>query len=108
MTIKILGQQALPATSETDVYEVPAGMEAVISSLVIANRGSAASTFRVSISVGGGVTADKDYLYYDIPIQGNDTFIATVGFTLQTGDVLRGYAGNNQLSYSAFGQESAS
>lgn len=108
-TLKVLGQVAASATTETDLYEVPSpsasACEASVSSLVVCNRGSTSTTFRVSVAVGGGATANKDYLYYDVPVVGNDTFIATIGITLAEGDVVRVYAGNANLSFSLFGLE---
>jgi hypothetical protein len=107
MTVKILGQSAPSATTETDLYETPASTETVISSLVVCNRDVNDSSFRVSISAGGGATANEDYIYYDVPIPANDTFIATVGFTMESGDVIRVYAADAVLSFSLFGQESS-
>jgi len=107
MTIKVLGQSAPAATTETDLYTVPASTATVVSSVVVCNRDSAVDTFRLSIAVGGGATATKDYLYYDVLIPPNDTFIATVGLTLAAADVLRGYAGSANLSFSVFGEEVA-
>ena len=104
-TYKILGQSAPSATTETDLYTVPSSTSAVISSIVICNRGTGATTFRVSISPIGDATVDKDYLYYDVTLAGNDTFIATVGITLATTDKVRVYAGNNKLSFNLFGTE---
>lgn len=107
MTIKVLGQQAPSATSETDLYTVPASTATVVSSVVCCNRGSTATTFRISVAVSGGATANKDYLYYDVPIAGNDSFTATIGITLATTDKVKVYAGNGNLSFNAFGEESA-
>jgi hypothetical protein len=95
---KILGQSAPGATTETDLYTV-------CSSIVITNRGATQSTFRISLSKTGGATALKDYLYYDVTLAGNDTFIATIGITLATTDVVRVYAGNANLSFNLFGTE---
>jgi len=106
MTMKVLGQLAPSATTETELYEVPASTETVISSLAVCNRGASAATFRVSVSVGGGATANKDYLYYDLLIPPNDTFIATSGFTMAAGDIMRVYCSNGSFSISLFGQES--
>jgi hypothetical protein len=104
-TYKVLGQSAPGATTETDLYTVPTLTSAIASSIIICNRGSSSTTFRVSIAVGGGATGNKDYLYYDIPIAGNDTFIATIGITLAAADKVKVYAGNANLSFNLFGQE---
>lgn len=102
-TYSNLGQAAPGATTETDLCTIPAATSAIISSLIVCNRSGAATTFRVSVSVGGGATAAKDYLYYDLAIAGNDTFVATVGITLATTDVVRVFAGNANLSFSIWG-----
>lgn len=103
-TLKLIGQSAPSATTETDLYTVPGATTTVVSSLVICNR-STATTFRVYVADAGAVTANKMYLYYDTPIGANDTFIATIGITLEATDVLRVYAGSANLSFNAFGAE---
>jgi hypothetical protein len=102
---KILGQSAPGATTETTLYTVPALTSTVCSSIVITNRGATQGTFRISLSKTGGATANKDYLYYDVTLAGNDTFIATIGITLATTDVVRVYAGNGNFSFNLFGTE---
>jgi hypothetical protein len=102
---KILGQVSPSATTETDLYTVPASTSSVCSSLSICNRGGTQTTFRVSISQGGGATANKDYLYYDVTLAGNDTFIATIGVTLSATDKIRVYSGNASLSFQVWGTE---
>jgi hypothetical protein len=104
-TYKILGQSAPSATTPTDLYTVPSSTSAVISSIVICNRGTTATTFRVSITPTNTATTSKDYLYYDVTLAGNDTFIATVGITLTTSNIVRVYAGNANLSFNLFGTE---
>ena len=102
---KILGQSSPSATTSTDLYTVPATTSTVCSSLSICNRGGTQTTFRVSISPDGAAIANKDYLYYDVTLAGNDTFIATIGVTLATTDKIRVYAGNANLSFQIFGTE---
>lgn len=107
-TYKRLGAVAPLATTETDLYVVPALTQTVSSSVVVANRGNTSTTFRVTITVGGGATTNVDYIYPDVSIPGNDTFIATVGVTLNVGDTVRVYAGNANLTFSMWGVELAS
>jgi len=102
---KVLGQSAPSATTETDLYTVPGATSAVCSSISVCNRGGTSTTFRVSVSAGGGTTANKDYIYYDVPIAANDTFVATLGITLATTAKVRIYAGNANLSFNLFGTE---
>jgi glucose-6-phosphate dehydrogenase assembly protein OpcA len=102
---KVLGQSAPLAITETDLYTVPASTSAVASSIIVCNRGTTQATFRVSIAVGGATTANKDYIYYDLLIAGNDTFIATIGVTLATTDKVRVYASSANFSFSLYGSE---
>jgi hypothetical protein len=102
---KVLGQSSPTATTETALYTVPAATSAVASSVIVCNRSAVLSTFRISIAIGGAATTNKDYIYYDLPIGANDTFIATIGVTLATTDVVRVYSSNTNLSFSLYGSE---
>lgn len=106
-TYKVLGQVAPSATTETDLYTVPAATQTIVSSIVVANRNAADATFRLSVSVDGAATANKDYLAYDLTIPGNGQFTATLGLTLDATDKVRVYASSANLSFSAFGSELA-
>jgi len=102
---KSLGQSAPAATTETDLYTVPAATSAVCSTLIVCNRGGTSTTFRVSHAAGGGATQNKDYIYFDVTIPRYDTFTATLGITMATGDKIKVYAGNGNLSFNLYGTE---
>lgn len=104
-TRKILAQSAPSATTLTDVYTVGGGTQSVISSMLICNRGAPVTTFRISTAPAGAVDATSQYIYYDITLNGNDTFAATLGITLNATDVLRIFAGNGNLTITLFGVE---
>jgi len=101
---KTLGQAAPAATTETDLYTVPAITETVTSTIVICNR-STVATVRVSVSAGGGATSNEDYLYYDLVIPANDTFAATMGICLEATDKMRVYASTANVTFQLFGVE---
>ena len=104
-TYKILGQ-VTDASGETELYTVPSGKSAVISSIIVCNRRPEARIFTISISpdVTAG-TDPKDYIYYEVTLAGNDTFIATVGITLAAQNVVRVSSDDNRVSFSIFGTE---
>lgn len=105
-TYKILGQASPSAATETDLYTVPSATQAVVSSIIVCNRSSSATaTFRISASFTGTATANKDYIYYDLILGQNDTFIATIGLTLGTTDKIRVYASTANLSFTAVGSQ---
>jgi len=103
--IKILGQAAPGATTDTDVYTVPASAQAVISTIVIANRGATAGTFRLAARPAGATIADEHYVAYDVPIAGNDSTTLTLGVTLDETDVLTFQASTADMSVNVFGTE---
>lgn len=106
-TRKTLGQSDPSAGSLTDLYTVPALTSTVVSSFVAANRNSYAAEFRMSVAVAGAADDLKQYLYYDFEIPANDTFIATIGMTLATTDIVRVYSQSGGISYNLFGLESS-
>jgi len=102
---KVLAQSKPLATTLTDIYTVPASTSATISSIVISNQSATATSFRISVAVAGVADTTKQYLFYDVPISGNDTITTTLGITLATTDVLRVYATLATLSFNVFGVE---
>lgn len=105
ITYKVLGQNAPSATTLTTLYTAPAATSAVASSVVVCNRSATATSFRVAVRPAGAAVSNEHYLYYDVPIAGNDTFTATLGITLATTDVVSVYATLATLSFNLFGQE---
>lgn len=106
-TRKVLGQAALAATSLTAVYTVPAATQAVISSVTLCNRDAAPAKIRLSVAVAGAGDDSSQYLYYDLPLEGNDTFVATLGIALAATDVVRAYADTANVTVNVFGVQIA-
>jgi len=105
VALKVLGQSNPSPTTLTTLYTVPALTSAVGSSIVICNRSAVATSFRVAIRPAGVAISNEHYIYYDVAIGGNDTFIATIGMTLATTDVVSVYATLATLSFNLYGQE---
>ncbi len=104
--LKVLGQQNPLVTTLTALYTVPALTQATISTLTICNRGgSGTANVRISVAVAGAVDALTQYVYYDIPVPANDTFAATLGFTLGAADVVRCYTSVATVTFTLFGME---
>ena len=103
-TLKILGQTATTSSLAT-LYIVGAGVQTTVSTLIACNTGNTPTTFSVSVALSGASDSIQQYLYYNVPINGNDTFAATIGLTLGQTDVIRVQSGNGACSFSAFGIE---
>jgi hypothetical protein len=102
---KVLGQIAPDATTDTTLYTVPASTEAVISTLIIANRSSSAATYRIAIRPNGATLANLHYIAYDVSVAAGDSTTLTLGLTLDAADVITVRGSTADLSFSAFGSE---
>ena len=104
---KTLGQLDLTSSALTTLYTCPAATETVVSTIVIANRDTAATTFRLAMRTDGDAISDKHYLAYDVPVAANDSTTLTLGMTMVATDVLSVSAAGTAslLSVNAFGAE---
>lgn len=110
-TYKILGQVAPAANvaGGSQLYAAPAtaGSAAVISTIVICNRGTAAATYRIAIREDNAALDNKQYLAYDTSIPANTTTTFTLGVTLSASDTITVVASTANLTFQAFGSEVA-
>lgn len=104
-TYKVLGQAAPSATTATTLYTVPAGTQAVCSTLSVCNRGSGGGTYRIAIRPGGAALSSVHYLVYDPTLPGYSTDAVTLGLTLGPGDVVTVYASSGDFSFGLYGSE---
>jgi hypothetical protein len=102
---KILGQSKPSAATQTTAYTVPASHQTVISSIIICNQSGTPTSFRINLDPNAGGDSTEQYIYYDLPIDGNDTFILTIGVTLGSADLVRVYATLATLSFTVLGSE---
>ncbi len=102
---KVLGQNDLAATTNTDVYTVPSSTETIISTIILANRTASALSYRIAIRPDGATLADQHYIAYDVPIPANDSTTLTLGITLDAADVITCYASAVDMTVSVFGTE---
>jgi hypothetical protein len=93
------------AGAATDLYTVPAGKEAVISTITVANPTLSATSYRVGVVKSGETLALKNWIAFDIPLAANATTTLTLGITLATGDKIVVSNDTGQVSFAAFGSE---
>ena len=103
----VSGQAALAATTLTDVYTVAAIQKNVIlylKSVFVCNRGAGATTFRVAYAPLGAADATSQYLYYDVALAANDTFLLELqrGIRLLPTDVIRVYTAGASVTAAVF------
>ena len=105
MASKILAQSAPAAATSTNMYACRENGRANAESMTVCNRGSTDDRVRVSISLLGATVATKDYLYYDLLVQANDSFAAALGWVIPSTAVVRVYSTTGNSSFTMFGDE---
>jgi glucose-6-phosphate dehydrogenase assembly protein OpcA len=104
-TYKVLGQVAPGATTDTTLYTVPSAKQAVISTIVVANRAGSSATYRIAVRPAGATLANQHYLAYDVLVGAQDSATITIGITMTATDIITVYASTDNLSFSVFGSE---
>ena len=102
-TLQVLGQLNPPASTLTPLYTCGSALGAAASSISVCNQDIVPVLFNVSVAVGGAADTPAQYLYYQLSLDTNDTFIATVGITLALNDVVRVWASSANVSFQLFG-----
>lgn len=100
---KILGQ-ANPGAILTALYTTPNGVITTLS-VKVCNTNGFIETFRISVALAGAVDSLKQYLIYDKTIAANESDEIS-GVYLKSGDVVRVYASDAAVVFSAIGVES--
>jgi hypothetical protein len=104
-TYKVLGQSAPSATTATTLYTVPSATQAVVSTLVVANRAATGASYRIAVRPSGASLANQHYIAFDVPLAASDSTAMTLGITISATDVVTVYASTADLSFSLFGSE---
>jgi hypothetical protein len=102
---KVLGQSEPAATTNTNLYTVPAATTAVCSTLTAVNKAATATTVRIAIRPAGASIADQHYIVYDAALGSYDTLFLTLGITLAATDVVTVYAANGNTTFNLYGSE---
>ena len=105
--------QTLPAAATLTAlltFAPPEGQPHVaVTMLTITNTSSYADRVRVSLALQGQADTLAQYLYYDMLLPGNDTFIVefATGLPLYAGDVVRGYSETGASAFQVHAREEA-
>lgn len=109
VSAKSLAQLVPMASAETALYTVPPGTQSTqLTSLVVCNQASAPTIFSVRVRVGGAALDPKQFIYFQVPLQANQTMtLSQSGMALLTGDVIQVASPNGQVSFNLFGLETS-
>lgn len=104
-TYKVLGQSVPSATTNTNIYTVPSGSSAIVSTITVCNLTSVDATYRIAIRPAGATLANQHYIAYDVTVRGSDSTNLTLGIGLASTDVITIYSSSGLISFSIFGTE---
>jgi hypothetical protein len=102
---KILGQGMPPAATNYDLYTVPAGNSAVISTLNVCNTTMSNVTFRVYARPQGAAANLSQTIVYDAALPAQDAIGLTLGMTLGATDKITVQSFQGNVAFSLFGTE---
>ena len=98
-----LGQLQPTAATLTPIYTVPGATSAVVSSIIVCNTSSSADTFSITLAINGASFTSQQYLFYQLAISGNDTFVASVGISMAVNDQISVYSGSGNVAFTISG-----
>lgn len=90
-----------------DIYTAPASTSAVVSSLLVSNLATSATTYRITVVPSGQTLGLKHFVCFDESIAANTSVTRTLGLTLAAGDKIQVVSANTTetISAMAFGSE---
>ncbi len=102
---KVLGQSLPVANTFTDLYIVPAGNSAVISTLNVCNTSASNVSFRAMVRPAGNTISTQQYVAYDVGIAAQDAISLTLGVTLDATDRVTVFSVQGGVAFNLFGTE---
>lgn len=105
---KVLGQTTSSAYNYFTIYTVPAGVNAVISTITICNQNYLSSSYSLAVQKNGDFSnppQQYQFIAREITVGPTDSTTATLGITLAAGDSIVIWAANNDVSFNVFGSE---
>jgi hypothetical protein len=103
-TYKILGQVNPNATTNTDLYVVPSGSQAVVSTISVCSTAQT-DTYRIAVVPSGDSVSLENYIVYDGVVNFKDSIILTTGLSLSESDKVVVYSAGSGLAFNAYGVE---
>ena len=107
---KVLGQAQPSPNTFTDLYSVPGGANAVISTVNVCNLSTSNVTFRLMVRPAGpsgiaNTVASQQYLAFNVPVATYDATAISIGMSLGAGDIITGHSTEGNVAFTVFGTE---
>ncbi len=99
---RILGQSNPTANTLTNLYRVPVGNSAIISSITIANLNESdgvGNSFSIAVNVSGVAVSNTNYIAYRVNCPARDSITLTLGITMNAGSNISVNANSSRKSF---------
>lgn len=93
------------AGAAVDIYTVPSAKASVVSSIVVANPSTSATSYRIAVVPSGETLALKHWNFFDIQLAANSSQAITLGLTLSAGDKIKVSSDTSNTQFSVYGSE---
>jgi hypothetical protein len=93
------------AGAAVDIYTVPSAKASVVSSIVVANPSTSATSYRIAVVPSGETLDLKHWNFFDIPLSANSSQAITLGLTLRAGDKIKVSSDTSNTQFSVYGSE---
>ena len=105
-TFKILGQAMPTNATNYDIYTVPAGNSAIISTINVCNTTQSNVTFRVYARIAGAAgNTTSQAIVYDAALPAQYALGLSLGMTLAATDKITVYSFQGNVTFTLFGSE---
>lgn len=99
-------KQLRPAASVvTALYTVPALTRTLVSTILVCNDSAIDTTYQITHAIGGAADSAVQRVFSGLTLSANATDGATVGGTLNAGDVIRVLSVSGNVNFHLYGVE---
>lgn len=100
---RVLAQQLIPAAADSVLYTVARNAKTRIQGFTFVNESAVQDQFSLALCKQGAPAAPANYVYYLLPIVGDDTFLSELDVVLDQTDVIRVYSLNGTTAVTLYG-----
>ena len=104
MALRCISQVALASGTPTNIVDGTQVQPLHLRSLLVCERNGASATFRLWLRLQSEATADRQYLYYDLPIVPNDSFTLALDIGMLPGDIMMAQSSTSFVSVNLFAE----
>jgi hypothetical protein len=104
MPLRCIAQAALATDTDTPIVDGTQVQPLHLKSVTFCERGGVAATLRFWLRLQGATTANKQYIFYNLPIVPSDSITLALDIGMLPGDILMARANTANVSVNLFAE----